>query len=114
MSEFNVATEKMSSLEERIAMLEKIADFNIEHPVIQSNSNFEELLLNYQVQMLGKLKAIREGLAAEGGDVGTIRAERDSLREANNALKKENERLNYRVRHLVKALNEEENKDNQS
>lgn len=65
----------------------------------------------YQKQILGKLKAIRDALVAEGGDVATIRRERDEARAENAALKKDVERLNYRVRHLVKALNEEEQKN---
>ena len=109
MAALTSANESLSALEDRISVLEKISDFNIANPPLNADSNVEIMLRSYQIELLGKLKAIRAGLTAEGGDVGTIRVERDALKDENAALKKENERLNYRVRHLIKALNEEEN-----
>jgi hypothetical protein len=39
-----------------------------------------------------------------------VRKERDDLRVENLELKKENDRLNYRVQHLIKSLNAEESR----
>ena len=43
-------------------------------------------------------------MTADGGDLGQIKEERDNLQAENLKLKKEAEKLNYRVKHLVKAL----------
>ena len=43
-------------------------------------------------------------------DLAAVQKERDELLKENLVLRKEKERLNYRVNHLVKALNEEEKK----
>lgn len=98
------AEARMSGIEERILALESTGNNS------SSNAAVQEAVRAYQIQVLEKLKAIRQSLASEGGDVKTIKAERDAALAENAALKKEVDRLNYRVRHLVKALNEEESK----
>eukprot|EP01031_Cornospumella_fuschlensis_P041143 gene41143-50194_t len=105
MSELLAAENRMSTLEARIAELEKSA---VASSGETSQAEVELAIKKYQYQMLGKLKSIKEALVSEGGDSSTLRRERDEARAENAALKKEIERLNYRVRHLVKALNDEE------
>ncbi len=100
-----------NSLEARLSKLEKLVEFDHSYPVINSESQLDEILRNYQIKVLEKLKLIRETLVTEGGDLATIRAERDAAVAENAALKKENERLQYRVRHLIKALDQEESKN---
>lgn len=107
-ADLSEAEKRMTSIEDKLLELEKSAVA----PSSDAGSAqaVEVAIKKYQQQMLGKLKAIKDALQAEGGDVVTIRQERDAAQAENAALKKEMERLNYRVRHLVKALNEEEAK----
>ena len=65
-------------------------------------------LLAYQTQLLEKLTCVRDALSIEGGDIGQVREERDLFRAENTKLKLEAEKLNYRVKHLVKALTKAE------
>jgi hypothetical protein len=44
----------------------------------------------------------------ESGDIDAIRAERDAALAEVAKLKKDNARLDYRVKHLIKMLNESE------
>jgi chromosome segregation ATPase len=120
----NEAEQLMKSLETRMNSLEtKVTQDTKKKPsgnqagttaaTTTSNNNSEAVeaaLKAYQKQILGKLKQIRESFDAEGGDIQTIRSERDKLAAENKQMKTEIERLNYRVNHLVKALNEEEAK----
>lgn len=107
MSSLEVAEKKMSEIEARLAELETN---NTKAPAPDS-SIVEEAITNYQKQMLTKLQKIRELIVSEGGDISTVREERDRALAENAQMKKEIERLNYRVRHLVKSLNEEEAKN---
>lgn len=109
MADLSGAENRMTSLEARIVELEKSAASG--NSGENSQAEVELAIKKYQYQMLGKLKAIKEALVSEGGDAASLRQERDEARTENAALKKEIERLNYRVRHLVKALNEEEAKN---
>ena len=97
---------RMTGIEERLLALESTGSNSA-----NNNAAVQEAVRAYQIQVLEKLKVIRESLASEGGDVVSIKAERDAALTENAALKKEIDRLNYRVRHLVKALNEEESKN---
>jgi hypothetical protein len=105
-SELSNAEGRMKAIEDRLTALEVT-------PSGGSNNSaaIEEAVRAYQVQVLGKLKAVREALASEGGDINTIRDERDKALQENAQLKKEIQRLNYRVNHLIKALNEEEERN---
>jgi hypothetical protein len=58
----------------------------------------------YQLQMLGKLRAIRATLEAEGASVATLTQERDDARAERDALAKQVAKLNYRVEHLKKHV----------
>jgi chromosome segregation ATPase len=104
MSSLSGAENRMQSIEERLVALESSAP-------VDNSSAVEAAVRAYQAQILGKLKDIRHTLVSEGGDVVTIKSERDAAVAENVKLKKEIERLNYRVRHLIKALEEEENKN---
>ena len=68
-------------------------------------------LATYQKQVLMKLKGIRETLVSEIGNVSEIKESREVAVSDNADLKKEVERLKYRIQILVKSLEEEENKN---
>ena len=70
----------------------------------------ESAMRDFQLSLLAKLKEVRSALVADGesGLGGGAKLE-GALAEIEK-LKKENARLNYRVQHLVKALNAEEAK----
>lgn len=77
---------------------------------MNSSSQVEEALRKYQEQLLTKLLLIREQLNAEVGDIAELRSKNEDLLAENAKLKKESERMLYRIQHLVKALNAEEAK----
>jgi hypothetical protein len=108
--ELNETIAKMTIVEARLANVERVVSEGKILTNTSTNSDVERALNEYKLQMLAKLRMVRETLIAEGGDIQTMRIERDQAIKENLSLKKENERLNYRVRHLIKALNEEENK----
>jgi uncharacterized protein YlxW (UPF0749 family) len=99
--EGSAATSKIESLESRLSALESA----------QGSTSIDTSLLMYQAQTLEKLKIIRDQLQTNGTD-DKIREERDAAVARNKELEKEVSRLNYRVNHLVKALNAEEQKNN--
>ncbi len=103
MSALTTAEDRMKNIEERLIALESPS---------KSAAAVETAVRTYQSQILGKLKDIRQTLVSEGGDVATIKTERDMAIAENAKLRKEIDRLNYRVRHLIKALDEEEQKHN--
>ncbi len=105
MEELSAAESRMSSIESRLLAIESVGES------VSDNSNVQDALNEYQKQVLVKLKAIRNQIEEEGGDVSKIKEERDQSVAENIRLKKEIEKLNYRVQHLVKALNEEETKN---
>lgn len=108
MTDISSAKEKMTDLEIRISGLENISSVSSSLPVVNESS---ESLISYQIRMLKKLKEVKQTLELEGGDLKSITMERDIALEESKALKKENEKLNYRIRHLIKSLNEEEDKN---
>ena len=110
MSDLSTAESRMKVIEEKLTSLETLKGNNSSGNG-DNTAIVEEAMKAYQKQLLEKLKLIRDSLMSEGGDVSTIRKERDALAEENKQLKKEVERLNYRVRHLVKSLEEEEDKN---
>ncbi|CAH0482308.1 unnamed protein product [Peronospora belbahrii] len=57
-------------------------------------------LREYQTQMLLKLRTIRDTMQKEGSSLERMREERDEARHECSALRKEVEKLNYRVHHL--------------
>ena len=66
-----------------------------------------EALLAFQRKLLERLKEIRAALG-DDGDIGKVKRERDSALEQVASLKKELERADYRINHLVKELNKAE------
>lgn len=102
MSEIVAAEERMLSIEKRLQSIESTKASE------NSSSDIQQALAEYQQQILVKLKAVRDQISAEGGDVSVIKKERDDAVNENTLLKKEIEKLNYRVQHLVKALNKAE------
>jgi chromosome segregation ATPase len=105
--ELAVAEQKLGSLEERISKLELEAT---KGPVSDNLSVAEEAVKAYQIQLVDRLKEIRDAIKNEDGDIVQIRNERDAAISENKKLKIEIERLGYRVRHLIKNLDEEERK----
>lgn len=94
----------MTSIEERLMKLESTLGDN-QQPGMDS-----EALLDFQAQLLTKLKGIRLALTSEGGDVVQIRDEREKLAAENLLLKKQIVKQDYRIQHLVKAIDREEKK----
>ena len=107
MSELSIAEKRMAALEEKLLSLETAA-LNV-----SSEAGVEEALRKYQISMLSRLKVLREMMISEAGSSESLREvteDRDRLAAENAQLKKDNDRLLYRVNHLVKALNAEEAK----
>lgn len=96
---------KLAELESRLGSVESQTSAQEERKRAD-----REVLAQYQSQLLPKLISIREKIMSENGNIDEIKEQRDAALSENIALKKEIEKLNYRVAHLVKALNEEEQK----
>ena len=94
-------TSKIEKIESRLSALE----------ASQGPAGSDVSLLSYQAQTLEKLKTIRDHMQTDGTGAGKIKQERDDAIAKNTELQKEIDRLNYRVNHLVKCLNEEEKKN---
>lgn len=101
--------EQMGALEERLKKMELNSSSKAGGGA--DSAAVEKALQTYQVQMLAKLKAIRDQIANEGGDATVVRKERDVALAENAKMKVEIERMNYRINHLVRALSEEEAKN---
>lgn len=92
--------DRLAELEQRLASLE------VETKELGGQSQqgiTGASLVEYQKVMLERLLAIRSALQ-EGGDAAFVAKERDALKEENAKLRKDIERLNYRVSHLVKHV----------
>ena len=94
--------EQLLNLEQRVQAVENGQGF----------SNETEMALRaYQAQTAAKLIQVRDLLLSpDNADSTQVTQERDSLMEENKKLKKEIEKLNYRVKHLVRNLENEEQK----
>ena len=95
----------MSQLEQRLKNVEMNSS-----STATNNTAIEKALHAYQSQVLLKLKAIKSAITAEGGDISKVREERDHALVENDKLRKEIERNNYRINHLIKALELAESK----
>jgi vacuolar-type H+-ATPase subunit I/STV1 len=102
---------EMSNLDKLIELESRMTSLEANQNSTTANQSADEILVLYQSQVASKLKLIREKLLAEGADIDKVREERDAMASENKLLKKEIERLNYRVNHLVKSLSEEESKN---
>jgi hypothetical protein len=100
----NEAMSKLTLLEYRLAEVERSNKEKAKVNSVVDNT----ALMAYQRSMLTRLKAIRSALGNEGGgDVGAITRERDALLEENKKLKADNDKLNYRIMHLVRSMKEQ-------
>lgn len=99
----NEAMSKLTLLEFRLAEVERTNKEKAKVSSVVDNT----ALMAYQRSMLTRLKAVRSALGNEGGDVGAITRERDALLEENKKLKADNDKLNYRIMHLVRAVKEQ-------
>ena len=106
MEELAAAEARMASIESRLLSVESVGA-----AATTDSASIQAALYEYQTQILSKLKGIRSTIMEEGGDVVQIKAERDYAVAEKAKLKKDIEKLNYRVQHLIKALNEEESKN---
>ena len=102
---YTEAESRMTALELKITDLEALCGSDTTKIETVTSS---ETLIDYQTQMLRRLVTIRDAIIADGGDHSLISAERDHFQAENVKLRKEAEKLNYRVQHLVKALNQAE------
>ena len=97
--------DRLSQVEARLSELEALA--SAEAPLLEGptgGGSGAAALAEYQRQMLARLVVIRDALVSGDGDVTFVVKERDALREENAKLKKEAEKLNYRIAHLVKHV----------
>lgn len=107
-SELETAERKVASLEARLAALE----IQNQSPVPASGSeNTDAAVKAYQVQLLARLVEVRDSISQQGGDAVAIAAERDAALLENKQLKKEIAKLQYRVKHLIRSLDEEEKRN---
>ena len=104
------AESKIASLEKRIAILESSST-----PTEDSFDRYCDIqtqtLKHFQEDILTKLIAIRQQAVIESQQreiTASTKTESEDILRENASLKKEIERLNYRVNHLVKALTAEE------
>ena len=104
-STFAEADSRMSAIETKLSAFESSRGRKTDE---QGTDACNDAVLDYQTQLLQRLRSVRDALAADGGDIGSIKEERDALKAENTRLKKDAEKLNYRVQHLVKSLNEAE------
>lgn len=98
---YSEAESRMSVIEDKLSAFEASRGNKTDQINTAASS---EMLHEYQVQLLSRLRSVRDALVADGGDIGLIKEERDNLQAENLKLKKEAEKLNYRVNHLVKEL----------
>ena len=64
-------------------------------------------LQQYQTEMLGKLRALRDSLDAERVPFVKMQAERDAAVSAKATLEEANEKMAYRIKHLMRAIDPE-------
>lgn len=98
----NNLNEKLNELEKRLSTLEDLEQ-------IQERQQTQEISLEYlNHNIYKKLLEIQKKMILEENDYDKIKNERDLYYNENKQLHKEIEKLNYRINHLIKALNEEE------
>jgi len=74
----------------------------------ESAAAIKEAVRRERGETLLKLRALRDAMKAEGQDLSQVKSERDQALAENEELKKENEKLNYRIKHLLRSLEEAE------
>lgn len=100
---------QMTSIESLKTRLDSLEKLNLSKEDV--STEVLSGIQSYQAQLLPRLKEIREAMEKELASGQHVQPEETiALREENKKLKAEVEKLNYRVRHLVKMLEEEEQK----
>ncbi len=95
---------KLSALELKMLDIEK------SNASISGSESVDKAIHSYQEQVLHKLLEIRNQMILEGRDFDQVVRDRDAALAENKKLKEVVEKQNYRISHLIKALNEEESK----
>ena len=117
MASMDIAESTLRSLEERVLAVEASTKGSNKTSDVSDDDKVSIAIKAYQIQMLNRLKDIQEAMQNEqsgsstSGDVLKIIAERDMALAEIKKQKSDITKLNYRVNHLVKALNEEEAKN---
>lgn len=92
---------RISELESRLLQLESSTEKEAKIGGV-SEEELSNIMRDYQLNILNRLKEIRS--AMKDGDVATVTQERDEAREEVVKMKKEIEKLNYRIFHLSKHV----------
>lgn len=100
----DAALDRLLKLEGRLARVESDVQSSGVGSLSSSDKLGEQSLVEYQKQMLSRLQTIRDALVMGDGDIAFVIKERDALKDENAKLKKEAERLNYRINHLIKNM----------
>lgn len=101
------AEARLAAMEARIRTLEKrTTGTGTAGAVADENSALKQ----FQIQTLERLRGIAGAMEREKGQVVDLAVveERDALKKENERLQKEMAKLQYRVSHLIKSLNEAE------
>lgn len=98
------AEQRLLDLESRLTQVEQVGS------AAAKGSEDDGALQAYQAVVLDKLKAVRQAMLEEVGDIGAVRRERDAAVALNVKLEAEIAKQNYRIAHLIKALNEAQSK----
>ena len=107
MEDLTNALTRMQAIEQRLGVVEKS---NSSLGSGNNNNVDKQALARFQLQMVDRLKEIKTAMMNSGGDVVAITAERDAALAENAKLKADAAKMEYRINHLVKMLNEEEAK----
>jgi polyhydroxyalkanoate synthesis regulator phasin len=108
-------SEKLQSMEEQVLALERrlatLEAGSSGGPLpCGSAESTRKSLDSYEAVVMQRLDEARSRMLAEAGDVETMRTDRDAARSEVARLRKENDQLRYRVKHLIKNLNAAEAK----
>jgi hypothetical protein len=100
-TQLEAAEKHLLDLEQRVLSVERVG--------VQGNAD-DSALRDFQGVVLEKLKSIRSSMLEEVGDIAGVRRERDAAVAASTQQGLEIQRQNYRIAHLIKALNEAQKK----
>jgi hypothetical protein len=91
---------RVSALEKRMLLLEQSHEYAV------TSTTGSELLNEYQVEVLRKLKQVRDAVLQDLGDIDEMKRQRDEAVALNTQLNREVEQMQYRIKHLIRSLNE--------
>mmetsp|Transcript_36299 Transcript_36299/g.84917 ORF Transcript_36299/g.84917 Transcript_36299/m.84917 type:complete len:102 (-) Transcript_36299:106-411(-) len=86
-------------LTERVSAMEKRVETRLTRDAIRDE----------QAKMLERLRKIREAMVSQGGSNALGGKEMQELRDENDALRKQCQKQEYRILHLVRSLETAEN-----